>query len=159
MCAYSFIRIRTTFNITRLITNSTENKTAIKNLQHQTKRTCIHTLEHCYFLRRYLNKTRECNFWQQQVKDLPKIPTWSYCIVFIHLYSASCSAHQSEALPVRETQREEARVGFEPDTLRMQGTEATTEPLHPTLSQFRSLFNSSVNMSQPLNAEGPQLLT
>jgi len=30
-----------------------------------------------------------------------------YCIAFIHLYSASCSAHQSEALPVRETQREE----------------------------------------------------
>ena len=32
-----------------------------------------------------------------------------YCIVSIHLYSASCSAHQSEALPVRETQREESR--------------------------------------------------
>ena len=30
-----------------------------------------------------------------------------YCIVSIHLYSASCSAHQSEALPVREIQREE----------------------------------------------------
>ena len=30
-----------------------------------------------------------------------------YCIVSVHLYSASCSAHQSEALPVRETQREE----------------------------------------------------
>src|SRR6218665_554117 len=30
-----------------------------------------------------------------------------FCIVFIHLYSASCSAHQSEALSVRETQREE----------------------------------------------------
>ena len=28
------------------------------------------------------------------------------CIVSIHLYSASCSAHQSEALPVREIQRE-----------------------------------------------------
>jgi len=33
-----------------------------------------------------------------------------YCIVFIHLYSASCSAHQSEALPVQETQREESSV-------------------------------------------------
>jgi len=33
-----------------------------------------------------------------------------YCIVSIHLYSASCSAHQSEALPVRETQREENSV-------------------------------------------------
>ena len=29
-----------------------------------------------------------------------------HCIVSMHLYSASCSAHQSEALPVRETQRE-----------------------------------------------------
>src|SRR6218665_604804 len=28
-----------------------------------------------------------------------------YCIVSIHLYSASPSAHQSEALPVRETQK------------------------------------------------------
>src|SRR6218665_2713445 len=26
-----------------------------------------------------------------------------YCIVSIHLYNASCSAHQSEVLPVRET--------------------------------------------------------
>src|SRR6218665_3886937 len=32
-----------------------------------------------------------------------------YCIVSIYLYSASCSAHQSEALPVRKTQREESR--------------------------------------------------
>src|SRR6218665_1147073 len=31
------------------------------------------------------------------------------CIVSIHLYNASSSAHQSEALPVRETQREESR--------------------------------------------------
>ena len=30
-----------------------------------------------------------------------------YCVVSIHLYNASCSGHQSEALPVRETQREE----------------------------------------------------
>ena len=29
------------------------------------------------------------------------------CILSIHLYSTSCSAHQSEALPVWETQREE----------------------------------------------------
>ena len=34
---------------------------------------------------------------------LPKIVL--YCIVSIYLYSASCSAHQSEALPVQETQR------------------------------------------------------
>src|SRR6218665_1533722 len=33
-----------------------------------------------------------------------------YCIVSIYLYSASCSAHQSEALPVRETQREESSL-------------------------------------------------
>src|SRR6218665_2180918 len=33
-----------------------------------------------------------------------------YCIVSIHLYSAACSAHQSEALPVRETQREKRAV-------------------------------------------------
>src|SRR6218665_1013308 len=33
-----------------------------------------------------------------------------YCIVSIHFYSASCSAHQSEALPVRETQREESSL-------------------------------------------------
>jgi len=31
-----------------------------------------------------------------------------YCIVSVHLYSASCSAYQSEALPVRENQREES---------------------------------------------------
>jgi len=30
------------------------------------------------------------------------------CIV-LYSYSASCSAHQSEALPVREIQREESR--------------------------------------------------
>ena len=33
-----------------------------------------------------------------------------YCIVSIHLYCASCSAHQSEALPVRDTQREESSL-------------------------------------------------
>ena len=33
-----------------------------------------------------------------------------YCIVSIHSYSASCSAHQSEALPVRETKREESSL-------------------------------------------------
>ena len=31
-----------------------------------------------------------------------------YYIVSMHLYSASCSAYQSEALPVRETPREES---------------------------------------------------
>ena len=33
-----------------------------------------------------------------------------YCIASIHLSSASCSAHQSEALPVRETQRDESSL-------------------------------------------------
>src|SRR6218665_50445 len=33
-----------------------------------------------------------------------------YCIVSKHLYSASCSAHQSEALPVRGTRREKRAV-------------------------------------------------
>src|SRR6218665_3432351 len=33
-----------------------------------------------------------------------------YCIVSIHLYSASCSADQSEALPVRETHGREKRA-------------------------------------------------
>src|SRR6218665_1356881 len=32
-----------------------------------------------------------------------------YCIGSVHLYSASCIAHQSEAPPVQETQREESR--------------------------------------------------
>src|SRR6218665_1643525 len=31
-----------------------------------------------------------------------------YCIISIHSYSASCNAHQSDALPVRETQREDS---------------------------------------------------
>ena len=35
-----------------------------------------------------------------------------YCIVSIHLYSESCCARQSEALPVRETQREKRVVTY-----------------------------------------------
>jgi len=31
-----------------------------------------------------------------------------YCIYTLHLYGASCSANQSEALPMLETQREES---------------------------------------------------
>src|SRR6218665_1384441 len=34
-----------------------------------------------------------------------------YCIVSIHLYGTACSAHQSEALKVRETRREESSLG------------------------------------------------
>src|SRR6218665_818894 len=33
-----------------------------------------------------------------------------YCIVSLHLYSTSCSAHQSEALPVQKTHRERERA-------------------------------------------------
>src|SRR6218665_1277089 len=33
-----------------------------------------------------------------------------HCIVSIHLYSASYSAHQSEALPLQKTQREESSL-------------------------------------------------
>src|SRR6218665_3785971 len=33
-----------------------------------------------------------------------------YCIVSIYLYSASCSAHQSQVLPVQKTQREESSL-------------------------------------------------
>src|SRR6218665_1196811 len=43
---------------------------------------------------------------------VPIVSLWLvyvYCIVSIHLYGAFCSAHQAEALPVRETQREESR--------------------------------------------------
>ena len=32
------------------------------------------------------------------------------CIVSIHLYSTSCTVHQSEALPVRKTHRKESSV-------------------------------------------------
>src|SRR6218665_3471487 len=39
-----------------------------------------------------------------------RIVYYMNCIVSIHLYSASCSGHQSEALPVRETQREESSL-------------------------------------------------
>src|SRR6218665_3671367 len=34
-----------------------------------------------------------------------------YCIVSIHLFGTACSAHQSEALKVRETRREESSLG------------------------------------------------
>jgi len=42
----------------------------------------------------------------QQLEFGPK-ESKTHCIVFTHLYSASCSAHQPQALPVWETQREE----------------------------------------------------
>src|SRR6218665_3881931 len=53
--------------------------------------------------------------WGASLEDQPPYTTHYvlytqtllYCFVSIHLYSASCSAHQSEALPVREIQKEE----------------------------------------------------
>lgn len=55
-------RIRTTFDILWLVTNSMKNGIIIKNLLKQTKVICIHTPEHCYFLSRYLGRTQEYNF-------------------------------------------------------------------------------------------------
>src|SRR6218665_2546147 len=62
-----------------------------------------------------LNKI-SCRTKIQVVTMLPTVcaltpnRTVLYCIVSKNLYSASCSAHQSEALPVRETQREESSL-------------------------------------------------
>src|SRR6218665_1136633 len=44
--------------------------------------------------------------WIDQALMSKLIPFMVLYIVFIHLYSASCSAHHSEELPVRETQGE-----------------------------------------------------
>jgi len=57
-----------------------------------------------------------------------------YCIVSIHLYSASCSAHQKEALPVQETQREERMDG---QALRLVGFLVTSRSSFPCLSRIR----------------------
>ena len=46
-----------------------------------------------------------------EILRVERIQWLLYCIVSIHLYSASCSAHQSEALPVQKTQREKRSVG------------------------------------------------
>jgi len=51
-----------------------------------------------------------------------------YCIVSIHLYIASCSAKQSEALPVRETQREEGARGHKVPTWRRESGIQTLDP-------------------------------
>jgi len=61
------------------------------------------TCQRCIHLRRM---TMFKNEWARNVNDTKTIHI-GYCIVSIHLYSASYNAHQSEALPVRETQREE----------------------------------------------------
>jgi len=42
------------------------------------------------------------------------------CIIFVHLFSASHSAHQSEVLPVRESQREENSLKSSKDALNHQ---------------------------------------
>src|SRR6218665_3355075 len=43
----------------------------------------------------------------------PKLGAKSSPMVSIHLYSASCSAHQSEALPVRETREKRAVILYD----------------------------------------------
>src|SRR6218665_3768890 len=52
------------------------------------------------------------NFTQHIPREPPQVVNCIlfYSILSIHLYSAFCSAHQSEALPVRETQREESSL-------------------------------------------------
>jgi len=57
-----------------------------------------------------INQTRNpvMNAEQSYIRNVHSLSV--YCIAYIHLYSASCSAHQSEALPVRETQREESSL-------------------------------------------------
>src|SRR6218665_1015543 len=56
----------------------------------------------------YTHKTI-CGSWIQVDSRISTQSAFlQYCIVSKHLYSASCSAHQSEALPVQETQREES---------------------------------------------------
>src|SRR6218665_1271305 len=71
----------------------------------------------CHIINRFLTRTRNIVHFGFTLNMLFKylhtvfcVYTYIqlYCIVSIHLYSASCSAHQSEALPVRETQREES---------------------------------------------------
>src|SRR6218665_2199083 len=60
-----------------------------------------HCILHCIFSIKLLNPASvisRCTYYTL------------YCIVCVHLYSAYCSAHQSEALPMRETQREESSV-------------------------------------------------
>src|SRR6218665_3453896 len=54
----------------------------------------------CFFCKKPNHVKKECRKYIECIV--------LYCIVSINLYSASCSAHQSEALPVRETQREES---------------------------------------------------
>jgi len=49
--------------------------------------------------------SRESNFYLRSalLSSIELLYIALYCIVSIHLYSASCSAHQSETLPVIET--------------------------------------------------------
>src|SRR6218665_3611264 len=66
-----------------------------------------------------------------------------YCIVSVHLYSASCSAHQSEAFPVRETQREQN--SFE-------------SGLRPLASYINQSYYHSINKSTLYSAPSRSLL-
>ena len=54
-------------------------------------------------------KTNKVNLILQLLSFLINLLQTVYCIVSIHLYSASCSAHQSEALPcsARDVERRE----------------------------------------------------
>ena len=70
-----------------------------------------------------------------------------YCIVSIHLYSASCSAHQSEALPMRETQREESsleRTKYpHPETSHVLVTDCHQLPIVPIVLQSAPIVSAA----------------
>src|SRR6218665_3500768 len=75
-----------------------------------------------------------------------------YCIVSIHLCIASCSAHQSEALPVRETQREESRCIALSKTIGILFLHNITDILecilvhrYNTVHRFNQSINQSIN--------------
>src|SRR6218665_3978572 len=74
--------------------------------------------------------------WKEYVSNTQHLLL--YCIVSINLYSASCSAHQSEALPVRETQREETT--HLPVALHLQATNSAPRRRHPTCLQPQALY-------------------
>src|SRR6218665_3643344 len=73
----------------------------------------VHT--DCIILRsvKFDDETRKYYFYYFNYATLHRpvlVVLFLYCIVSIHLYSASFSAHQSEALSVRETQRAESSL-------------------------------------------------
>jgi len=60
-----------------------------------------------------------------------------YCIGSVHLYSASCIAHQSEAPPVQETQREESSLQRTKEAF---GSPVNKEKCVKGGSSFQSVF-------------------